>query len=187
MSSAQVFRGGGGIAQAAVLGAYACQVDADWDLVHAMLAAAGSAAGGQGATQDSQGWDEWQDSEDEGAPEVLQHKEELDQVCMPESRTDLSPALQQYKAGTQQAQSKYTDEYRDLIKQPGLCGQVLSLVGAAKLLRDLGCPMTLAQLRDCDAAGQIRITQTLLARLSRSQPPLTDQRCGTHSCNCTCD
>ncbi|KAK9916721.1 hypothetical protein WJX75_006244 [Coccomyxa subellipsoidea] len=93
----QVFRGGGGIAQAAVLGAYACQ-----------------------------------DSEDEGAPEVLQHKEELDQV--------------------------------------------LSLVGAAKLLRDLGCPMTLAQLRDCDAAGQIRITQTLLARLSRSQPPLTDQR-----------
>ena len=101
MSSAQVFRGGGGIAQAANSGAYACQVDADWDLVQAMLAAAGSAAGGEGATQDSQGWDDWQDSEEEAAPEVLQHKEELDQVCMPESRTDLSPALQQYKAGTQ--------------------------------------------------------------------------------------
>ena len=55
-------------------------------------------------------------------------------------------------------------------------GQALSLVGAAKLLKDLGCPMTLSQLRDCDGAAQSRVTQTLLARLSRSQPPPTDQR-----------
>ena len=55
--------------------------------------------------------------------------------------------------------------------------QALSLVGAAKLLKDLGVPMTLAQLRDCDASAQSRIIHTLLARLSRSQLPLTDQRC----------
>lgn len=55
--------------------------------------------------------------------------------------------------------------------------QALSLVGAAKLLKELGVPMTLAELRDCDASAQSRIIHTLLAHLSRSQPPLTDQRC----------
>lgn len=50
-------------------------------------------------------------------------------------------------------------------------------MAAAKLLKDLGSPMTLVQLRDADAAAQRSIVLTLLARLARSQPPLSDQRC----------
>ncbi|EIE26521.1 hypothetical protein COCSUDRAFT_64531 [Coccomyxa subellipsoidea C-169] len=129
---AQVFESSGGVAQAACSAAYACQEDADWDLVQAMLAAAGSATGRKNVAEESQGWDDWQDLEDTSAPDNSQHKEELEKA--------------------------------------------LSLVGAAKLLKDLGCPMTLSQLRDCDGAAQSRVTQTLLARLSRSQPPPTDQR-----------
>ena len=77
----QVFESSGGVAQAACSAAYACQEDADWDLVQAMLAAAGSATGRKNVAEESQGWDDWQDLEDTSAPDNSQHKEELEKVC----------------------------------------------------------------------------------------------------------
>ncbi|BDA40884.1 probable neuroblastoma-amplified sequence at N-terminal half [Coccomyxa sp. Obi] len=128
---AQVFEGSRTMAQAACLVAYACPEDADWDVVQGMLKAAGSGTEATAHGQAAEGWDGWQDAEED--VEADSRKKE-----------DLEKAL--------------------------------SLVGATKLLKDLGVPMTLADLRDCDATAQSRIIHTLLARLSRSQPPLTDQR-----------
>ena len=72
LSVAQVFEGSTTMAQAACLVAYACPEDADWDLVQGMLEAAGSGTEATAHDEAAEGWDGWQDDEEDSTADQRQ-------------------------------------------------------------------------------------------------------------------